>query len=289
LYRASFATPGELHDHAAGVLIVDEAQPVLVDRDLLLTLDHGPLASGAHVTLNGAPAADLSVRAHERLRLRVVNAALSRALALRIERHAVWVMAIDGQPAEPFLARDGRVVLAPGNRVDLFVDAALTPGESAQVTIDDATPIARLVYESTPPVRAALLAEPQPLPPNPLPERLDFKGAQRQDLELQTLMRLPSPAPARPPLFSVRRGRTVVLALANRADTALVVHPHGHHVRLLDRLDDGWKPFWLDTIMVAAGRTERIAFLADNPGKWLIEARALGQPPAGTLGWFRVS
>ena len=51
-----------------------------------------------------------------------------------------------------------------------------------------------------------------------------------------------------------------MLALTNRSTIATVVHLHGHHVRLLDRLDDGWKPYWLDTLAVAPGQTERVAF-----------------------------
>ena len=47
------------------------------------------------------------------------------------------------------------------------------------------------------------------------------------------------------PAFRTKAGRTVVLALTNRAGIAEVFHLHGHHFRLLDRLDDGWKPFWL--------------------------------------------
>jgi FtsP/CotA-like multicopper oxidase with cupredoxin domain len=42
---------------------------------------------------------------------------------------------------------------------------------------------------------------------------------------------------------------------------------HGHHFRLLDRLD-GWKPYWLDTLVVAGRQTARIAFAADNPGRF---------------------
>ena len=68
----------------------------------------------------------------------------------------------------------------------------------------------------------------------------------------------------------------------------MAVHLHGHSVRLLDRLDDGWKPFWLDTLVVGE-QTERIAFVADNPGKWLIECRAAGAQDAGTAVWFAVT
>ena len=43
------------------------------------------------------------------------------------------VMAIDGQPAEPFLARNGALVLAPGTRVDAFVDATAAPGTISSI------------------------------------------------------------------------------------------------------------------------------------------------------------
>jgi FtsP/CotA-like multicopper oxidase with cupredoxin domain len=89
------------------------------------------------------------------------------------------------------------------------------------------------------------------------------------------------------PLFSAARGRTVVMAIDNRDAVAHVVHLHGHHFRLLDRLDDGWKPYWLDTVAVERRETARIAFLADNPGRWLIEQQAIDGPAAG-VNWFEV-
>src|SRR5262249_50216137 len=163
-----------------------------------------------------------------------------------IERHAPRVMAIDGQPAEPFVARDGRIALAPGNRVDLFLDLPLRAGERAAIFLEDGDserPIGRLTYTGDA-LRAAPLPEPKPLPPNPLPERLDLRGEARHDAALDTFAPLPAPLHERAPLFSVRRGRVVVLAFANRTERSQSIHVHGHHVRLLDRLDDGWKPYW---------------------------------------------
>ena len=90
--------------------------------------------------------------------------------------------------------------------------------------------------------------------------------------------------PARPH-FTVQRGRTVVLAIANRTAAPQVLHIHGHHVRLLDALDDGWKPFWLDTILCVPQQTTRVAFVADNPGKWMLHARAVG----AAADWLEVS
>ena len=55
----------------------------------------------------------------------------------------------------------------------------------------------------------------------------------------------------------------MLLTLTNRAARPTTFHLHGHHFRWLDRLDDGWKPFCLDTMLVDVGQTERVAFRAD--------------------------
>jgi FtsP/CotA-like multicopper oxidase with cupredoxin domain len=274
-----------------GALIVEESAPVQADRDVLLMLEDWPTAPGTPVTVNGAADVELAVRTNERLRLRLINATAARPLALRVERHAPRVMAIDGQPAEPFVARDSRIALAPGNRIDLFLDLPLRAGEHAAIFLVDGgsqRPIARLAYAGEA-ARAAPLPEARPLPPNALPERLDLRSASRHDAALDTFVSLPAPLHERPPLFSVRRGRVVVLAFANRTAHSQTVHLHGHHMRLLDRLDDGWKPYWLDTVTIEARQTDRVAFLADNPGKWLIEAQALRDGEARTGAWFAVT
>jgi len=197
------------------------------------------------------------------------------------------VMAIDGRPAEPYLTRIGAMRLGPGNRVDMFLDAILEPGTRAPIEIssgqNDFAPAAHLVYAEGPPARPAPLAEPAPLPSYGLPVRMDFRGALKLDLPL------PIAAPAdRAPLFRIARGRVAMLALRNGSTVAQSVHLHGHTFRLLDRLDDGWKPFWLDTLLVGPGETERIAFVADNPGSWRLACAALDSAER-TETWFAVS
>jgi FtsP/CotA-like multicopper oxidase with cupredoxin domain len=235
---------------------------------------------------------------NERLRCRLVNATKSKVTRLRFDRHPIRVMAIDGQPAEPFLARDGRIALGPGNRIDVFVDAVLEPGATGSIFLDESggeKEFARLVYDPAEKRRAASLADPKPLPPNPLPDRIDLRNALRIEAPLGPDSQNPAWRKIAAPfgqfgssLFSVKRGRAVVMAFPNQTDAAHVIHLHGHCARLLDNLDDGWKPFWLDTILVDARKTARIAFVADNPGQWLIERQAIGQDGAGLTAWFEV-
>jgi FtsP/CotA-like multicopper oxidase with cupredoxin domain len=130
------------------------------------------------------------------------------------------------------------------------------------------------------------------LPSNGLPAQLDLRNALRFDVALGG----PQPdwvtpvtfAASAQPAFRGKPGRTVVLAVTNRADIATVFHLHGHHFRLLDRLDDGWKPFWLDTLAIEAKQTQRIAFAAEYAGRWLMEAIATDWAAPRLVRWYSV-
>jgi FtsP/CotA-like multicopper oxidase with cupredoxin domain len=187
---------------------------------------------------------------------------------------------------------------------------------------------AHLAYQPGAPVRPRPLDDPKPLPGNPLPERMDFVGAFRLDVPMDGgamsammmggMMRpgmgpgmRPGAAPGTginpragmfwalagrsstghdgPPLFRVTRGRTVVLHFPNRTAFPHAMHVHGHHFRLLDRIDDGWKPYWLDTVLINPQRSARIAFVADNPGKWLIHCHMIEHMETGMAAWFEVT
>jgi FtsP/CotA-like multicopper oxidase with cupredoxin domain len=271
-----------------GALIVEEPGSIAVDRDVILMLAATDDAqAGGAVLVNGSLRPDIGVISGERLRLRLINASGKSGLNLRIDRHAAWVMGVDGQPAEPFVARDGRVGLAPGSRLDLFVDATLDIAAAAPILAGsrDESPIARLVYAGGGRPLSKPRSPPAPLPSNSLPAWIDLKTALRAEWRIAASF--PGPVP-RDPLFSVARGRAVSLAVNNGSGRPQVMHLHGHHFRLLDRLDDGWKPFWLDTLVVGE-QVERIAFVADNPGKWLLEARMLDTRAAPAAVWFAVT
>ncbi|MDB5564852.1 MAG: copper oxidase [Tardiphaga sp.] len=303
---------GQARPSPARALVVQEAEPVAVDRDEVLLIedarlrpDGSAIAPGvdpkdttALFTINGKASLDLTVRANDRLRLRIVNGCQRNVIAFKIEDHEVRVMAIDGQPAEPFPARNGQLVLAPGTRIDVFIDAVRPAGSTSNILLHDGKeprPIARLVVSADAPIRDKPLPSAAPLPSNGLPAQLDLKTALRVDLALG------APAASQPdwikpadfaaasaPTFRAKAGRTVVLALTNRAAIPSIFHLHGHHFRLLDRLDDGWKPFWLDTLAIDAGQTQRIAFAAEYAGRWLMEAMATDWAAPRLLRWYSV-
>jgi FtsP/CotA-like multicopper oxidase with cupredoxin domain len=288
-------------------LLVAENEAVAVDRDEVLVVEEWRLrADGTAVvagadpaetttfyTLNGKASVDVSARSNERLRLRFINGSRRSIIALKLESVDVTVMAIDSQPSEPFLARNGAIVLAPGSRVDTVVDVKAPPGSNLKILLHEgrqARTIGFLIVSSDPPARAAPLPPPAPLPSNGLPAQLDLKNALRADLALSgpewivTSGLAATPKPA----FRAKTGRVVVLAVTNRADKPTVFRLHGHHFRLLDRLDDGWKPYWLDTLAFEPGQTQRIAFAAEHAGQWLVESIATDWAAPRFVRWYAV-
>lgn len=295
LIGAQFLDDASGRPAAARALIVEDSSPVTVDRDAVLLIEEwrvkpdgtavvpgsNPDGTTAFYTVNGQPGLDIAAKLNERLRLRFINGGARSPIGLRIENHDVRVMAIDGLPAEPFLARDGQLVLAPGSRIDAFIDATRAPGTVSKIILHDGTgprTIAQITMSNDSPARPAPLPAASALPSNGLPERLNLQGALRSDLSLdpnaQWIAPLKFDATTKP-AYTVKRGRTVVVAINNPTATPIAFRLHGHHFRLLDRLDDGWKPFWLDTLMLDKGQTQRIAFLAEYPGRFLMEATAI--------------
>ncbi|WP_249129757.1 multicopper oxidase family protein [Bradyrhizobium sp. AUGA SZCCT0283] len=300
---------GQPRPSQARALIVQESEAVAVDRDVVLLIedwrvkpDGTAMAPGTDPgdtmpvhTINGQTSFDLSARTNDRVRLRIISGCQRSVIAVKLEGIEVRVMAIDSQPSAPFQARNGALVLAPGGRADVFIDVTMPAGTSTPILLHDgkeARPVGKIIVSGEPPIRPAPLPPAPPLPSNGLPERLDLKNATRVDLPLGgppgDWVTPASFTAAAPPAFRVKGDRTVVLALTNRAAIATIFHLHGHHFRLLDRLDDGWKPFWLDTLAIEPGQTQRIAFAAEHAGRYLIESVATDWAAPRLVRWYAV-
>lgn len=136
-----------------GPLIVEEHDPIKVDRDLTWMLDDWRLTEGGEiaggfgsmhdaghggrmgntVTINGKMPDRLAVKTGERIRLRLINAANARIFGLDFGALSPIVIAIDGQPVSPHAPESGVVVIGPAMRVDLVLDMSGKPGEALPV------------------------------------------------------------------------------------------------------------------------------------------------------------
>ena len=329
----------------AGPLIVEESSPVVVDRDLVwmltdwrLTPD-GQIAPGfgngmeaamsGHVgnvvTLNGATPGDQPVKAAERLRLRLVNGALARMMALRFDGHRPTIVAIDGQPCEPFEPKSGRLLLGPAMRLDIVLDMQGEPGRRYRV-IDDfyddlSYTLTQLAYDAGAPLRAHPLDTALVLPRNPLPEP-DLAHAERHQIILQGGMMggggmmgmggmngMATPGmdggaawaingmsmtgdgqKDMPPLLTFKRGRSVLLTMRNQTAWWHPMHLHGHSFRVLSR-NGAPVPHrqWQDTVLLAPRDVVECAFVADNPGDWMLHCHVMNHQVAGLMTVLRVA
>jgi FtsP/CotA-like multicopper oxidase with cupredoxin domain len=283
----------------AGILLVDGPSPPAADRELVLQLSETPPGiTPPSLLVNGAPHVALSARVNERIWLRLANATPHRLLQLTIPEDTVSLVALDGQPCEPFRLDGGRIVLGPGQRAEALWDVAGAPGATRTLVLaalGGATLTGTLALTDEAKVRGEPMPPPQPLAPNPIAQTLDFRRAQRVDLDIRddaagkvAFGGRSEIEPGALPVFRARRGSVVMVALKNDTDQFQAVHWHGHPARLLDSLDDGWKPFFIDTAICAPRTTTRIAFLAETAGRWLVTCQQINAAPAPSVVWFEV-
>lgn len=255
------------------------ASTYAADETLMIEEWPSPDGGAAQLTANRAAAARFSGPAGGTLRLRIVNACAWRPLAFLLPDLPANVIAIDSAPAEAFAPRERQITLAPGGRIDILLDLTGAAGTPQPILLHDGKAVRRIA-EIALEARsdAATSAQTRPDSGPDLAAGLvnpRLAGAVRTDLDVSDMPLGPwrsaggpdEPAPA----FSLRAGQTASLALSHRFPVSATFRIEGHHARLLDRLDDGWKPFWLDTILVPAGEHARIAFAAPTRGRWRIE------------------
>lgn len=268
----------------SGPLVVRAEQPRIADGEIILALNAfsvpGPDETSEPlrlVTVNGAPGMDMKARPGERLRLRVVNLAQEGLGALRVPKVA-QIVALDGQPCEPFPPFDGALVLGPLGRADVLIDMPLEPGAKTEL-LDHFNPAHVLV---------SILVEGERMPERFLAKQLPDNRSLPKEIPFQRAERFTWKALETPPEMSVKRGASVVVTFENGA-TPHALLLEGQTARLLDALDDGWKPWWHDTILLPPDETQRFAFLPDIAGRFSLDLVPLEGNGAPTRAWIEVS
>ncbi|MGE0559062.1 MAG: multicopper oxidase family protein [Burkholderiales bacterium] len=311
-----------------GALIVEEHEPPVVDRDITWILDDWRLDRDASirggfgnymdlshagrigntVTVNGKIAEAFAVRAGERIRLRLINAANARIFALEFSGHNPRIIALDGQPVVPHEPESGRIVLGPAMRGDIILDMTGQPGQRYGVTDPFYRRLAYrlldLVYAAEP-LRAKPPETEIRLPANKLPEpdlavarhhEVLFSGGMMGNMRGMSrgmawaINGVSQSEHVHEPLLVLQRNSSNVLRLVNDTAWHHPIHLHGHSFRVISR---NGKPTrhreWLDTVLVAPRETTEIAFVADNPGDWMFHCHILEHQAAGMMSAIRVA
>ncbi len=302
-----------------GPIVVDEAEKLDVDEDFVVVLSdwsfdgegrirddfsdpalaRGAGRRGGRVFAHAGPAPlALKARPGARVRLRLGNAATARLTNVAVDGARTQIVAVDGQPSEPFEPLRNQFPMGPGARFELVFDMPREAGAAVRFALRweagvPDIPFVAIACEGdsvAPRSGAARLA------PNPaLPAEIALEAARSFDIVVAGGGGAPFAvngatftdwAPA--PLARIARGAPTVFAFANKTAVVQAMRLGGHVARLLHSMDDGWEPYWRDTILIQPGRTLHVAFVADNPGKWPIESAIPEHRAAGVGAWFEV-
>lgn len=270
-------------------------------------------------TVNGRFRDIVKVRTGERLRLRLINAANARTFALTLDGLNPKIIAIDGQAIKPYQP-DGPIVIGAASRVDVIVDMTGDPGTKSSVVdtaYREAFNLTRFVYDDLP-LRETALTSAIALAPPAIPEpelegatsldvvirggamgglkraMLDGQWKGMREIAQQGYVWAINDTVANklkmPPLLEVSKGTSVKLTLENQTAFSHPMHLHGHHMKLLTVNDNPVSEArWVDTPLLQPNQRMELAFVADNPGDWLLHCHALEHHAAGLGALVRVN
>lgn len=275
---------------------------------------------GNTVTINGKLPESFEVHPGERIRLRLINAANARVFALNFDGHEPKVIALDGHPVAPHSPDNDRVLLGPAMRADVILDMSANPEYSYRIT-DDYYPnrayaLVELVYSNSP-VRNTPMNSGIELSPNLLPEpdlvsgvhhEIAFEGGAMGGMDgafvegswqdIRTMAHngkfwaingIAAAGHILDPILTIERGRTCRLTLKNKTAWPHPIHLHGHSFRVLSRNGEATTHRqWQDTVLLERQDQVEIAFVADNPGDWMLHCHILEHQASGMMGVIKI-
>lgn len=277
---------------------------------------------GNWLTVNGQSEPVIRLRKDETYRLRLINAANARIFQIDPNVIGAKIIAYDGfsfgEERDPSAQAE---LLMPAQRLDLLV----TPQETGTFRLNDIGEFGLLEVMQGKAQSLAIfeVVEDQPITkrgqpffkPNTI-AKPDFDTAKRIELNLEggAMGRMSAITYqgrklsrrdlqrtrqfwsfngvanlAKDPLFRVEKGSSVVIRTVNQTGWPHGMHLHGHHFQVSKI--NGQVPEhidWRDTFAINGDEEIEIAFVADNPGKWLIHCHMLEHAAAGMTTWFEI-
>ncbi len=314
-----------------GALIIDEADPVDFDEDLVVTLkdwnlnDDGtfkPFTSprmafrmgtlGNVKTVNGQQKPIFEIPAGGVVRVRFLNIDNTRVFNLTLKDYPAQVLALDGNPVPTPYPLDVRAT-GSGMRMDIGLIAPENIGEDIIVYDRKGRfnfEIFRLRTVAALQKQHANKAIPK-LPPNPIAapdlenaEIINFsfgwEGAispankegkaeykfwtiNQRAWEGMSADNIPEP------LARLTLGKTYIFDLHNATPNNHPIHLHGNTFTVLSSDQRQITPYHTDTILLEKNERARIAFVADNPGRWMYHCHVIEHMKTGLMGYIEVA
>ncbi|MFS8144593.1 multicopper oxidase family protein [Rhizobium sp. BR 249] len=245
------------------------------------------------------------------VRLRIAVTDVTRIFSLKMEGADATVIAIDGNPVPKRFPLD-LLQIGPGQRLDLAV--RMPDGEGAIATLED-------IRGTTPKTIASLRAVGQslkrdigdlgPLAENPVP-KADLSAAEEIPLVLSAtaenaavesicgtlgysfwaINKVPWPGDTpdpTAPLAELKLGKSYVFNLENTTPHAHPIHLHGMSFTVISSSTREVMPLVSDTYLVQPDEKVQLAFVADNPGDWVLHCHIIEHQKTGMTSYVRVS
>ena len=289
----------------------------------------GAARSGSYGTLrtvNGKVAPRIEVPAGANVRVRIVNADSTRVGDLGVGGAMASVIAIDGNAIQPFMLETWR--LGPAMRLDLALRTPDAGGEVTVTDYFASEPVtlATLVAEgpqkranpyAVAPLKVPNFPEPDlanaqnhqlrlsatavassypDLPPIVLPDGRTINMMDSLCATPRTLWAIDGrtwPQTGHqnmpPPILSFARGETVRIEFLNTTPHVHPMHLHGHTFKVISSSRLARPVHWADTVLVMPNERVQIAFVADNPGNWMLHCHIIEHQDTGMMAWFHVA
>jgi FtsP/CotA-like multicopper oxidase with cupredoxin domain len=276
-------------------------------------------------TANAHPVPEIAVRAGADIRLRILNVDSTRVGDIGVMGADASVLAVDGNALTPFALDTWR--LGPAMRLDVSLRTPPEGKSFALTDFFAAAPVtlAKFVSHGAPkrsgayaptalkPVafqepdiakatahflklsEAAVGTDYPDPPPIVLPDGRKIDVLDSLCSNARTLWAIDGKTWPRtghqhlpPPLMRFAKGETASIEFLNTTPHAHPMHLHGHSFKVLSANKLKRPVHWADTVLVMPDERVRIAFVANNPGNWMLHCHIIEHQDTGMMGWFRV-
>ncbi len=266
---------------------------------------------GSWETVNGKVKPVVEVACGSVVRLRFLNIDNTVIYKLAVENSQAMVVAVDGNPIEkPVPLQQHKI--APGMRLDIAIATPNKPGETIKVKNGKG----RLLFDLVT-LKTSGSARPNPnnaipaLPLNPITmpdlthaEQLNFlfewEGAvtpaskdgkanpkfwtiNRRAWEGMSADNIPEP------VADLKLGKTYIFNLRNVTPHSHPIHMHGFTWLVLNSNKKKIIPYHTDTVLLEKNEVVQVAFVADNPGRWMYHCHVIEHMKTGLMGYIRVA